>query len=63
MNRPIPLALTYDDVLIVPHRSSFSTRGEANTQSRLTKKVTLNIPIISANMETVTESAMAITLA
>ena len=63
MNRPIPLALTYDDVLIVPRRSSFLTRGEASTRSRLTKKVTLNIPIVSANMETVTESAMAITLA
>lgn len=63
MNDSISLALTFDDVLIVPRRSSFSTRGEANTRSRLTKKVTLNIPIVSANMETVTESAMAITLA
>lgn len=59
----IPLALTYDDVLIIPKRSSFFSRSEANTRTNLTKKVSLNIPIVSANMETVTESTMAIALA
>lgn len=59
----IPLALTYDDVLIVPRRSSFSSRSEANTKTRLTKKININVPIVSANMDTVTEAEMAITLA
>ena len=59
----IPLALTYDDVLIQPRRSTFKSRDEANTKTRLTKKVNINIPIVSANMETVTESEMAIALA
>lgn len=59
----IPLALTYDDVLIVPKRSSLLSRSEASTKTRLTKKINLNIPIISANMDTVSESEMAIALA
>ncbi len=59
----IPLALTYDDVLIIPRRSSFTSRSEADTRTYLTRKVMLNIPIVSANMETVTESALAIALA
>ncbi|HQL52625.1 MAG: IMP dehydrogenase [Patescibacteria group bacterium] len=59
----IPYALTYNDVLIVPRRSSFSSRSEANTKTRLTKKININIPIISANMDTVTEAEMAISLA
>lgn len=59
----IPLALTYDDVLIVPRRSTFESRSEANTKTRLTKKLNINIPIITANMDTVTEADMAITVA
>lgn len=60
---PIPLALTYDDVLIVPKRSSFASRSEADTRTRLTKKININVPIVSANMDTVTEAEMAIALA
>ena len=59
----IPLALTYDDVLIVPRRSTFESRSEANTQARLTKKISLNIPLVTANMDTVTEARMAIAMA
>ncbi|PIY93575.1 MAG: IMP dehydrogenase [Candidatus Magasanikbacteria bacterium CG_4_10_14_0_8_um_filter_32_14] len=59
----IPLALTYDDVLIVPRRSTFSSRDEATTKTRLSRHISLNIPIISANMDSVTGSEMAIAMA
>ncbi len=59
----IPLALTYDDVLIIPRRSTLASRSEANTKTRLTKKINLNIPIVTANMDTVTGADMAIAMA
>src|SRR5436305_2409909 len=54
-----PLALTYDDVLLVPCRSSVASRRDVDTSTRLTRELRLNIPIVSANMDTVTEARMA----
>lgn len=54
--------ITFDDVLLVPRYSETLPR-DANTSAKLTRSITLNIPIISAAMDTVTESAMAIALA
>ena len=59
---PVPEALTFDDVLLLPARSDVIP-ALANTQTQLTRNIRLNIPIISAAMDTVTESHMAIGLA
>ena len=56
-------ALTYDDVLLVPQYSEADSRRALSTSTFLTKKIPLQIPIISANMDVVTESEMAITMA
>lgn len=54
--------LTYDDVLLIPAYSEVLPR-EVNIQTQFTRKIKINIPIISAAMDTVTESAMAIAMA
>jgi IMP dehydrogenase len=55
--------LTFDDVLLVPKRSPIVSRSQTNLRTKLSRNITLNLPIISANMDTVTESGMAIALA
>ncbi|MDC0542031.1 IMP dehydrogenase [Methylophilaceae bacterium] len=55
-------ALTFDDVLLVPNHSSVLPK-DVSLETKLTKKISLNIPVISAAMDTVTEANMAIALA
>src|SRR3954465_12949146 len=59
---PVPEALTFDDVLLLPARSDV-TPAEVSLQTRLTRNITLNIPLLTAAMDTVTESRMAIAMA
>jgi IMP dehydrogenase len=61
-NHDFPTALTFDDVLLVPQRSNV-TPDAINVRARLTRNIELNIPIVSAPMDTVTESGLAIALA
>jgi IMP dehydrogenase len=62
-NSELPLALSYDDVLLVPQRSPIASRGDVDTTARFTRTLTLAAPIVSANMDTVTEAPMAIAMA
>ena len=55
--------ITYDDVLLVPKRSAIKSRKDTDLSVSLSKDLKLKLPIISAPMDTVTESAMAIALA
>ena len=55
--------LTFDDVLLIPKRSHIISRTQTNLRTKLSRNITLNIPLVSANMDTVTESYMAIALA
>jgi len=61
-NPPIPLALTFDDVLLLPAHSTVHPR-DVDLRTRLTETISLNIPIVSAAMDTVTESRLAIAMA
>jgi IMP dehydrogenase len=59
----LPLALTFDDVLLVPRRSRIRSRADVATRTQLTRRIALEIPVVSANMDTVTTAPMAIALA
>jgi len=60
--RVVHKGLTFDDVLLIPARSSVLPR-EVSLQTQLTRQITLNLPVVSAAMDTVTESRLAIAIA
>ncbi len=62
VTEPLPLALTFDDVLLVPAYSEVLP-SEVDTATQVTRGISINIPILSAAMDTVTESRLAIALA
>ena len=59
---PIPEALTFDDVLLLPGKSSILP-AQADTRTCLSRKISLNIPIVAAAMDTVTDVRLAIAIA
>jgi len=59
---PVPEALTFDDVLLVPAHSRILP-SQVDTKTFLTRKITLNVPLVSSAMDTVTESRLAVALA
>ena len=62
MKKNITIALTFDDVLLKPKYSDVLPK-QVDLSTKLSDKIILNIPLISAAMDTVTESSMAIALA
>ena len=60
MNQKFSLALSYDDVLLVPQFSKIGSRGDVDLSIQLTPKIVLKIPLVSANMSDVTGIEMAI---
>jgi IMP dehydrogenase len=59
----IEKGLAYSDVLLVPQRSTVESRRQVETDTYLTRKIKLKMPLVSANMDTVTEASMAIAMA
>ena len=54
--------LTFDDVLLVPKFSDVTSRSQTDLSTQLSRNISLNIPLISANMDTVTEASMAVAI-
>lgn len=63
MNIRPDYGLSFDDVLLVPHRSAIHSRKDVSTATSLVRGIHLSIPIVSSNMDTVTETRMAIAMA
>src|SRR5206468_7558107 len=59
---PLPTALTFDDILLVPQHSTVLP-NQVDISTRMTRKIRLNVPLLSAAMDTVTESRLAIAMA
>ena len=57
------LCLSFDDVLLVPKYSDITSRSQTDLSTKLSRNISINIPFVSANMDTVTESSMAVTIA
>ena len=55
--------LTFDDVLLVPKYSDITSRSQTDLSTKLSRNISINIPFVSANMDTVTESLMAMAMA
>ena len=55
--------LTFDDVLLVPKYSDITSRTQTDLKTKLSRNISINIPFVSANMDTVTESSMAVAMA
>src|SRR5207249_2963487 len=62
LDGPVPEALTFDDVLLVPAKSEVLP-AQVDTRTRFSRHILLNIPVVSAAMDTVTDSRLAIALA
>ena len=63
MDDIIPLSLSYDDVLLVPQRTAVRSRKQVDVSACLSRHIRLQIPVVSANMDTVTGATMAIAMA
>ncbi len=62
-DQEVPLGLTFDDVLLEPRRSGATSRRQIDTRTRLTRQIEMAIPVVSANMDAVTEGEMAVAVA